>query len=227
MGRITIDQSHQIMAILATNTDWDSIDFDATNLQNTVVRNATGAGTAFTAWLKSGATMEAAESALLLPKKAKTVKTVLKQTSSSFAYAPVTNSFDPNAFYQTRAGLWVSDDFRRLIVANAKPVEKLDVKSGTYFDLTKNARDREIKNELPEGHELEISELCARIAQMILAQPGGKSGDLLNNGYANLFYVAGFVVHVHWDSGRKEWYVGVWKLGAYQWDVGFRAFSSN
>src|SRR6185437_4281281 len=143
----------------------------------------------------------------LPPTKAKSPKTVLKQTSTSFAYLPDTAPFNPNAFFQTREGLWVSDEFRRLILSKARSVEKLDAASGKYFDLMKNAYDREIKAELPENHEFEISELCARIASMILAQPEGASGDLLNSGYANIFYVAGFAVNVRWNSDYRKWRV--------------------
>ncbi len=60
MGRITLDQSHQIVAALVTNTDWDAIDFDALDLQNAVVRDARTAGAHFTAFLQAGARMQVA-----------------------------------------------------------------------------------------------------------------------------------------------------------------------
>ncbi len=159
--------------------------------------------------------------------KSKKVKTVLKQTSTSFAYPPLTNRFDPNAFCQTCRGLWVSDDFRRLILAKAQSIERLDAAPGTYFDLVERAHDREIRAELPANHEFEISELCARIAQLILAQPEGQAGDLLNNGSWNIFYVAGFAVRVRWNSDFQEWNVDVWREDAYHWRADSRAFSRN
>ena len=55
MGQITRDQSHAIMAALATNADWDSIDFDAAGLQDRVMRDMVAAGRQFTAFLKNGA----------------------------------------------------------------------------------------------------------------------------------------------------------------------------
>lgn len=55
MGKITIDQSHAIMSILATNADWDSIDFITFDLQNGIMRNPKGAGRAFTQFLMNGA----------------------------------------------------------------------------------------------------------------------------------------------------------------------------
>lgn len=56
MGRIiTVDQSHQIMAALGTNTDWSSIDFDACGLQDAIIRNPQQAGRDFTAFLRNRA----------------------------------------------------------------------------------------------------------------------------------------------------------------------------
>ena len=53
MGRITIDQSHQVMAVLATNTDWEQIDFETAGLQDTIIRDPKGAGRRFTEFLKN------------------------------------------------------------------------------------------------------------------------------------------------------------------------------
>jgi len=52
MGRISTDQSHQVMAVLATNVDWDTVDFDG--LQDLIVRRPKDAGAAFGAWLRNG-----------------------------------------------------------------------------------------------------------------------------------------------------------------------------
>jgi len=57
MGRITIDQSHQVMAVLATNAAWEEIDFEETRLQDLVIRNPNEAGRQFTAFLKNGGRM--------------------------------------------------------------------------------------------------------------------------------------------------------------------------
>lgn len=55
MGQINRDQSHAIMAALATNTNWDSIDFEGAGLQDRVMRNAEEAGRQFTTFLRNGA----------------------------------------------------------------------------------------------------------------------------------------------------------------------------
>ena len=54
MGRITTDQSHQVMATLAVNTNWEDIDFSASGLQDLVVRDPKEAGRRFTDFLKNG-----------------------------------------------------------------------------------------------------------------------------------------------------------------------------
>jgi len=54
MGKITVDQSHQVVATLVTNTTWEEIDFEGAGLQNLVIRNPKEAGRQFTAFLKNG-----------------------------------------------------------------------------------------------------------------------------------------------------------------------------
>lgn len=54
MGKITLDQSHQVLATLAVNTDWTTIDFDDSGLQDSIVRNPKEAGRQFTAFLRNG-----------------------------------------------------------------------------------------------------------------------------------------------------------------------------
>ncbi len=55
MKPVTIDQSHAIMAALATNVDWTALDGDL--LQGSVITNAKEAGKQFTAFLAGGAVM--------------------------------------------------------------------------------------------------------------------------------------------------------------------------
>ena len=54
MGQITIDQSHQIMATLATNTDWAGIDFKDAGLQDRIIANPKEAGRQFGIFLRNG-----------------------------------------------------------------------------------------------------------------------------------------------------------------------------
>jgi len=55
MGQITLDQSHSVMATLALNTDWNSIDFATCGLQESIITNPKEAGKQFTAFLKNRA----------------------------------------------------------------------------------------------------------------------------------------------------------------------------
>jgi len=59
MGRITTDQSHQVMATLAVNTRWDEIDFETAGLQDRIIRDPQEAGRQFTEFLKNIARMVA------------------------------------------------------------------------------------------------------------------------------------------------------------------------
>lgn len=52
MGKISVDQSHQVMATLAINANWKEIDFEEADLQNRIIRNPKEAGRLFTEFLK-------------------------------------------------------------------------------------------------------------------------------------------------------------------------------
>jgi len=131
----------------------------------------------------------------------------------------------PNTFFKTRKGLYVWDDFRARVVKLAKPVD-----TGTTFkvnvdELGATLTDGEIGNGLPKNHLWDEGALCAVIAEMISKQPEGKEGDLLNNGYANLFYTCSCVVGVGWDSDDREWGVDAWGRDDRRWGAGLRVLS--
>lgn len=54
MGKITIDQSHQIISTLLVNTDWEAIDFNGSCLQDKIIRSPKEAGAHFVDFLKNG-----------------------------------------------------------------------------------------------------------------------------------------------------------------------------
>lgn len=136
-------------------------------------------------------------------------------------------TFDPHAFYKMRDGLFIGDFFRDNILAKAASVKKLPATTFKSFNLTKDAYDRDIIPCLPQNYEFDISEALARIAQMIGQQPNGKEGDLLNNGYANLFYVPGCVVSVCWFATYLNWDVDACLRDGFDWDAGRRVFVRN
>lgn len=152
---------------------------------------------------------------------------VLKLVNSSVQLDAIA-SYDPKGF-KTRQGLWISDDFHSRVGKKAKPVNDLPAITLTSGDLVKNAYDKEIKADpvMPANYVFESeSDFVAYLDQMISKQPNGEEGDLLNNGYWNIFYVAGCVVDVRWFSDDRKWRVSTWELDG-SWSAGLRAFGRN
>ena len=156
----------------------------------------------------------------------KVVESILSLVNGNVASDAI-ESFDPHTFYEPRDGLWISNPFRDNVLAKAHAIKKLPAKALKSFDLVQNAYDRDITLCLPQNYEFSIDEALARIAQLIEKQWGGKEGELLNNRYANPFYVPGFVVVVYWHADLRTWRVHAWERDAYHWFAGSRAFSAN
>lgn len=106
-----------------------------------------------------------------------------------------------------------------------KPVKTAIAANNTPYVaslLKKNACDTDIRKELPENHLSTLED----IAGFIEAQLNGKSDLLLNNGWANIFYVEGkngevFAVSVRWHSDFRDWNVLDWKLDELgEWSTG-------
>ena len=134
-----------------------------------------------------------------------------------------TKPFNAAEFYQTGPGLYVDDTFADRLDVNARrTVDSAPERPYVASLLKANAYDMDIRKELPETHLSTLED----IAGLIEAQPNGKSGLLLNNGYANIFYVEGkngevFAVNVDWGSGNREWNVRGWELGEIgNWNAG-------
>ncbi|MEQ1561639.1 MAG: hypothetical protein ABL899_02885 [Nitrospira sp.] len=125
-------------------------------------------------------------------------------------------------FKKGNAGIYfIGDNFQKWF---GTKVEE-GVPSGTLSSrrLTEQSVDGPIKAELGEGHETYL----AWLFEKIVAQADGREGELLTNGYANIFYVDGRVVSALWDDG-----VG-WRVDAYlvtdpgAWNADYRVFSRN
>lgn len=127
-----------------------------------------------------------------------------------------TKSFVASEFYQTRPGLYVDvyDTFvDHLDLSARKTVDSAPERPYVASLLKAKVHNKDIRKELPDTHLSTLED----IAGLIEAQLGGKSGFLLSNGYANIFYVEGknsevSIVGVYWYSGFREWRVSEWGL---------------
>lgn len=125
---------------------------------------------------------------------------------------------DPDAYYQTRAGLYVWDDFRSRIVAKAKPVE-----AGTTFkvnedELGEALTDKQIEDGLAKNHLFDESATSAVVAELI------ESGKLDKKCFY-LLYTGSCVVGVSWGSGAGRWSVSSWSRDDDGWRAGDRVLS--
>ena len=152
---------------------------------------------------------------------------------TAFVYPAIADPVDPSEFFQTRNGLWVDLDFVRWVLLAAKKLEALPGFASRHYPLVSGANGGEIRGELPPDHVLEADEFCARAAEEIKRQWDNKApGNLLNNSYANIFYVRGvggevFTVGVSWLSDDREWNVYAYRLDGYRWGAGNRVFPRN
>lgn len=115
---------------------------------------------------------------------------------------------------QTQTGIWVSRSFTdKFGNKDIKPAKTVPA----FKTLTKNMYDSEIKSELG-AEECTLEDVAA-----FLKNPpeGTKDGNW------NLFYVAGCVVYVRWDSDDRKWYVFTWELDDDDWLAGDRAFGAT
>jgi hypothetical protein len=89
--------------------------------------------------------------------------------------------------------------------------------------------DGPIINEL--GGEAKAETTLSEMFSLMEKQKNGESGVLLNNGYANIFYIRDQngvlrAVGVDWDDGG--WYVGAYSVeDPGGWRVGRQVFSRN
>ncbi len=164
------------------------------------------------------------------PKKAEKQPKLLKPVGFMSAET-LAERHDPNAFYQTREGLYVYGDSQNRIVAAAKLTEAgYKFKKAPRFTLGQNATGQELRDARPKG-TWQATEFCAWLAIKIGKQKNGEAGELLNTGWANLFLVEGvngevFLVSVRWGGVRQDWYFYTWPLG-HEWYAGCQFVPRN
>lgn len=134
------------------------------------------------------------------------VETKLLKPIANVIIPARTKSFSVAVFYQF-TGLHLSDTFLDRFGLNARQrnVDPTPERPYVALLLKANAYNQDIRLELPKTHLSRHED----IAGLIEAQPSGKSGFLLTNGWGNIVYVEGEkgVVDVSWCSASRRWHV--------------------
>ncbi len=125
---------------------------------------------------------------------------------------------------------WVGDDFARVFLNDAGPNE-IDVPASEHriHRLLKWLQDEPIIVKL--GGEQVAETHLAHMWEMMKRQGQGQQGDLLVNGYANIFYIRAsygtcWAVDCYWNSNLQYWHVGARSdTGARVWVDGDQVFS--
>ena len=145
----------------------------------------------------------------------------------------VSGLFNPSEYFISRDGLNVTREFTaRILSLYNGPVKKRGLEGVAHVDLLKNIHDSVIIGEHLGGMD-EVRKHAFtpdQIADQIDKQKDGGDGELLVNGFANIFYVIGedgelFSVHVTCRSGHDHWQVHAKKLDEDRgWHGGRRVF---
>lgn len=86
---------------------------------------------------------------------------------------------------------------------------------GSFRKLERSMLDSEIESQLTPG-TCELGDVLAFL---------DNAPQECKDGYANLFYLSGCVVYVHWYSGDSGWRVCAWQRGGDDWSADNRVFS--
>lgn len=121
---------------------------------------------------------------------------------------------------------WLGGNFKNQFLEKAEaPTPEMTL---CYARLVHAALDSEIRKEIGTGCE---EATLAAIWTLMERQPNGKTGVLLTNGYANIFYVRDtngtfWAVHVHWFALGGGWRVSARSVSRpHGWGGGGRVFS--
>ena len=120
---------------------------------------------------------------------------------------------------------YVWPGFMTHVVAKAKPSEPSGIVKIPYAPLSRSTKVCDLLK-TPGVGNFDPSKLSAIIAAMLAKQPNGESGDLLNDGCANLFPCGPVLALVFWRDDYRRWGVDGWDPGDGV-DAGRRVFSGN
>jgi hypothetical protein len=122
---------------------------------------------------------------------------------------------------------WLGDNFEEHFLGNNEtnvPAGQLRV-----HRLRKASKDPAIIAEL--GDERLIETNLATVWELMKKQGVGQAGDLLVNGYANIFYIRAdngvlWAVNCYWCSGNRDWdVIAIPITSPGDWSAGFQFFS--
>ena len=172
--------------------------FDEAGLDRALAQKLYGKGGAYKAGIKK-LIAELTASDLLRP-----IRTVV---------LPATDPFITKDFFKedrdSEAGIgWLGSDFKRYFLN--KTEEAVIETTLRIHQLVKASVDEPIIAEL--GGTKTVETTLSQMYEMIKRQTHGEEGDLLVNGYANIFYIrdasgALWAVYCCWHSGSRCWYV--------------------
>ena len=117
---------------------------------------------------------------------------------------------NPIKFCQNHPGITVSGEIidHLRFPSRRHKVEDFEATTLTIYELTREAWDaHHIIPQLGEKYAFSVSEITARIKQLISRQPHGEIGDLCVSGNANVFYSSGRGVSLRWRIDAKEWWM--------------------
>jgi hypothetical protein len=146
--------------------------------------------------------------------------------------AVATEAFTKESFFAMNGpvGFWFSDHMKSWILRVIP--DTIPAFEGTLrkTELTKRMDDSQILSELGSPNPFSPAEFAAIAKDLISKQPKGKSGTLLTNGCANIFYVKlgddrEVSVGMFWSDG--EWFFYTNYLNGDRWLVGPCVFSRS
>ena len=125
---------------------------------------------------------------------------------------------------------WFGSNFQTWFLEGESKIEEpIEEQELGFHKLTKNSVDGPIIEEL--GGKAKAETTLQEVFALISKQPKGEEGDLLTDGYANIFYVrdkenALRAVGVYWrDDGWLVYAYSVEDPGG--WHAGYQVFSRN
>ncbi|GEM_PF-2750144 len=217
MGKsITIDQSHNLVQILANNIDWESLDNETVQ---EIISTPHKSGSHLTQFLKNNGRLSFG------------VKETpnLKLVASNIVIPPLVGLFDPqDCFIHKGRGVEyeLEGEFEKHILNPTKPFSNLPGMSLSTYQLKHTTDDRDIYSEIGITGEKfwDKESLLWVIAYLTSLQPTGQDGILLAK-----YFLSNFFGYVEGANGKALYVSLVWnsRLQKYNAISYSRHFSGN